>query len=138
VAIDARVQRRPPRALVKEEDAAVEQAAELVLNDSQVPADKIVRSLEASAHSQCVPLIPHVRAGNVCLRHSNLHCIPDYSAILAAQVAAEVLEEVVAGSASACEALRHPDAVARFQQVQPLACCCSIPASAGFPRAARL
>jgi hypothetical protein len=36
VAIDARVQRRPPRALVKEEDAAVEQAAELVLNDSQV------------------------------------------------------------------------------------------------------
>ena len=36
MAIDARVQRRPPRALVKEEDAAVEQAAELVLNDSQV------------------------------------------------------------------------------------------------------
>lgn len=33
------------------------------------------------------------------------------------QVAAEVLQEVVAGSAAACEALRHPDAVAAFQQV---------------------
>ena len=38
--------------------------------------------------------------------------------ILAAQVATDVLGEVVAGSVSACEALRHPDAVARFQQVQ--------------------
>ena len=45
VAIDARVQRRPPRALVREEDAAVERTAELVLNDAQVCCQNAVRVL---------------------------------------------------------------------------------------------
>lgn len=39
VAIDARVQRRPPKRLVREEDRAVERTAELVLNDSQARHD---------------------------------------------------------------------------------------------------
>ncbi len=36
------------------------------------------------------------------------------------QVASEVLQEVVAGSPAACQALQHPDAVTAFQQVPRL------------------
>lgn len=48
VAIDARVQRRPPRRLVREEDLVVEKTAELVLNDAQVSSTPL---LPASALS---------------------------------------------------------------------------------------
>jgi hypothetical protein len=58
VAIDARVQRRPPHALVKEEDAAVEQTAELVLNDSQVHRSSFVISLWAAGRREHVLVLP--------------------------------------------------------------------------------